>query len=221
MSILVNIDALVRISNAASSDPSRSYLYGVHVCARRGVAGAVLVATDGHIMAVENDPAGEVAASASGTITLNAIKQIAAAAKIFAKQGKIKPGMLWARILDKGFKIVWGDVETPETNVIGQLWCDGSFPEWSRVIPAHDKITPGFKGALNPELLADLAKTKPGSDNGFTFFQEDAGSASIVRCNSEQWLGVIMPMRTSVDKSHPWFISEQRAKDFDKMHAAA
>lgn len=223
MNILVNIDALVRISGAASDEMTRHYLHGVHVCARRGVAGAIMVATNGCILACENDPAGEVAANAAGTISISAIKQIQAAAKLFAKQGRIKPGMLQVRCTDKAFKIVWGDVETAQHSVIGQIFQDGSFPAWENVVPKLTLENDGTDGAFNAELISTLAKTMPGKHKGFRLFQQDAGSPAIMRGHESEncnWFGVIMPMRVTVDKALPWFMSDQRAKDADLKAAA-
>lgn len=223
MNILVNIDALVRISGAASDEMTRPYLHGVHVCARRGVAGAVMVATNGHIMAVENDPAGEVADSACATISLNAIKQIQAAAKIFAKQGKIKPGMLWARISNDSFRIVWGDIETNPVLVMGAMFADGTFPDWERVVPKVTLEDVGTSDGFNVALLGDVVGTMPGKQKQFRFYQKESGSPAVIRGHEEDctnWVGVIMPCRITNDRAMPWFMSEQRAADAAQKMAA-
>jgi hypothetical protein len=98
-----------------------------------------------------------------------------------------------------------------EGDVIDFTPIDGSFPDWRRVIPRSVKSDGPFRGSLDPALISRLWKAGAaiGSPRPFVALNSDNAPA-IVRYRDDNALGLIMPIRASVE---PLFVAPDWAHD--------
>lgn len=220
----VKVDSLARIVNAASTEATRYYLNGVFITKRDDQV--LLVATDGHIMAVEHDPYGQCESPA--ILSTGAIKQIVAAAKLFEKSLGKNLSKMVARHM-------FVEVATDDTRkvvlhcgnglqaiaIVGTILIDGSFPDWERVMPKvtakHTTITNPF----SPELLERLARSMPDQKRKLPvqMFQNGDGSPIVLRAD-EDWCGVLMPRSGSFDAALPSFLAPKIERVQEESAAA-
>lgn len=189
---LIDLQTLKAINLAASDEETRYYLKGV--CLEPAADGHILmIATDGHLMAVARTQSEGVEPLASSIIipseTIKAIK--------LARKGP-SIGELTVEGLD--FAISHAGA------VVGGKLIDDTFPTWRRVVPQPQDPLVTAKGEtfrpfahFNPELLARLQKIGRALPNGheipaLTVF--DAASPALVNITTdESAFGVVMPMR--------------------------
>lgn len=207
----VKVDSLARLLNAASTEQTRYYLNGVFVTKRNDQV--VLVATDGHIMAIEHDPFAECEKPA--ILATGAIKQIVAASKLFEKSlGKNLSKMIKRQIFvevatdDSRRVVLRAGSGMQAVSIVGSIIVDGSFPDWTRVIPQVTAENTAIANPFNPELLERLARTIPDQEREpkIQMFQNGCDAPIAVR-SVEDWCGVLMPMCNSFDQALPSFLA--------------
>lgn len=215
-SITLKVLPLIRLMAAAGTDPHRVYLHCVRVepCSN----GAVMVATNGHILAAYYNEGEGVQIDKARSLTLAAITQIKKAllpAK--AAIGRHDPENLVATITESQFTLldlVSGRKFIQFFAANPFMGAEFSFPDWRRVIPRLDaQKHAGTRDAFNLELFSALAETLPKGGRCAAIYQESLGSPAIV-CGAPGWLGVIMPMRIDPAANNPapiWFFDNQEA----------
>jgi len=202
---IVNADLFRRALTCASTEATRYYLHGVQIepCPD---GGALLIATDGHVMIVLRDPDAHVQGSAivHPTMILKSLtakmprgyshRFLAArdgAAVLVNGLAADGPGAL------DNLTAPTGAVESFQP--AGAL-IDGSFPPWRRVIPGAGGETPvAFEDTFNADLALRLAKALCDGKTPMLRVQGyGKGHAGLVRgCGSIQGFGVLMPCRDS------------------------
>ena len=205
----------------ASTEETRYYLNGVYI-EPGAEGGVVMVATDGHVMAIVNDPTGSIDAPA--IVGLAAFKSALSACKPI---GRHEPDSVRCA-LD-------GDaLEVTERRKAGEEWrdeflakaapvlIDGSFPDWRRVLPAADRskgIMPD-REAISSTLLGRIAcALKPfGKGNPplrFAGTREAGLPFWVMPVGLEAKFGsgvifVAMPMRAAEASSLEWLERQRR-----------
>lgn len=170
---VVSADLVRRALFGVSTEETRYYLDGVHV-SPSPQGGAVLTATDGHLLITLHDPGGIV----SGEGILSLTKQMKAALKV---SGVLLEKRLLLARADRGSgRAFVVDVATngdgddysphvaaraifdePDKRVVcaqfGPVLIDGQFPDWRHILPA--KMRPDAPvPVLDPAQLARIAK---------------------------------------------------------------
>lgn len=188
-------------SRFASADAGRYYLQGVHIepaerlpgdDGMRALAGAYIVATNGHCMFVGYDEGAEWDGPAGNRlITVPKFKA-----------ADYKPSsadfMTWrdGRMEAHRRSSVRGD-----DPVFLQSWAapeiDGSFPDWRRCLPTDATDSPPY-GAFNAANVATFGKARAAltgkRSECFSWHGNGTGPARVAL--SEDAFGVIMPVRT-------------------------
>jgi hypothetical protein len=218
-SVNVSLDILTRLVGAATTDPTRYYMVGVHVRSRARTSGVVLEATDGHMLALEHDPDGAVTMSgerAGVIVSSGAIAVIAKAAKAWSG------GAERVTLTPTGFTLC-----APQAGVFGPIplsespFVDGtSFPDVERVIP---RIAPGAAPNMGDTFdalrLARLVSTArklgrpakyaadtPAARQDCLLWSSGKEGPVLVRVIlAPNWLGVIMPVRGGCDQFPSWW----------------
>lgn len=228
------------MSRFASDEATRFYLQGILLQPRRD--GALrMVATDGHVMGIllqdsdnpvlpfgasvlaaaaglANATGDSVSASGAPGIILAVKPEIVKAAKA---KPRVRGWQVYLRLTDSGLEIVSANdpvmAADPQTAAemtlpLRNVLVDGTFPDWSRVVPSAETV--GDKPAMrvdgklstsgpliqsyNPHLLARFAVGADGKSNAaISFASADATSPALVSNTDPRFLGVIMPMRHS------------------------
>lgn len=170
----VSADLFRRVMLGVSTDECRYYLNGVHV-SPCDEGGAVLTATDGHLLISMHDP--DAICTGNGIVQIN--KALKAALK--ASGVMIKQRLLVVREVTAAHRAFVVDVngktasdpeyspyaealavlDAPDSRVIaaqfGACTIDGTFPDWRRVIPA--KLRPDAPvPSLDHALVARVAE---------------------------------------------------------------
>lgn len=222
---IISADLVRRALNGVSTEEARYYLNGVHVSpAPEG--GAVITATDGHILITLHDPKGVV--SGQGILALS--KPMKAALKVTGIM--LETRLLLARTTHGAGRAFVADVATrgdgddysphaaaseifdaPDKRVVsaqfGPVLIDGTFPDWRRVLPS--KLRPDAPiPVLDQRLLARVAEALAANSKGSRLLvltaSGDTPEAEPVMVTTTQIgapsaLAVIMPVRH--DRSQP------------------
>ena len=200
----------------------RYYLNGVFVTPHNE-SGVLLVATDGHTMAIIHDPEGET----NGDHIFPLSKPlIAAAKKRVSNTGKPEAVELigeaaYVRMFKEDLAydpaISAMDVHVEHCSPI-----DGKYPDIRRVVPI-DKPTPSLI-TCNPEYIARLAKVGKAMGLGYTgasFFTYGKDKATAVRLSRlPEALFIIMPMTASDELETPvgdWLMSWVKSGEENKQ----
>jgi hypothetical protein len=197
----IRLDALLRVRPFISSDYGRYYLQGIFVHAH-AEGGAVCVATDGHKLGVRRDPDGLVNEP-----------QIVRIARELKAPGKMQHGA-WAIMTRTGDRFAHLSLverlhdpkhDTAENAIaradecyqrFGDVMIDGTFPDYTRVIPAEDKADTvrAFNGTYFKGFGTNL-----------TIRGRDAGAPHIILDSADsEFLGVLMPMRSTTEHKQDW-----------------
>lgn len=217
---IVPAKKLIETAYAASDEATRYYLQGVCISAPDGDGDIWLTATDGHIMSVhrltEAADGEQIASARQIIISSEAIKHIAAMLKAACKGGRYSPELALVRLeyttptspdgrarpmrisLAASDGVVFSVIETPAE-------IDGTFPDWTRVLP--DTSEPGTPPSfgVNPALLARLQKSCGGHHIAITFGRNEVkgpqpnhqqAPSLVTATAAPNWYGVVMPMRT-------------------------
>lgn len=196
----VCVDALRRIARSASSEQTRFYLNGVCVMKRRNTDGVLLCATDGHMLALENDEHGALhAPDASFIVHTDAIADIGRVAK--ARHKKELENRTLRVCIDRDGFVMMAAGGARHSFTYPTVLIDGAFPDVERVIPRFDDDAesvlklPSFDAKRILRLAATAKTTKNGSPLVFRMWQADNGAPAIMRvANAPKWLGVLMPV---------------------------
>lgn len=208
MFIKISAD-LFRIAYAcASTEETRYYLKGVCVQPAIDGVGLLMIATDGHRMIVVRDESATANNLPAGGIIVQADAAQLRAFKT-SKEARNRGDVLTLTISpppENGGRIVGTlNCELREGDVArGSIFLqavDGSFPEWTRIIPRPEKQseTPGTFNAANLESFAgvalDLAKLRGDRTASMSLMQQDHRSPTLVRFGTSPAFGVLMPLR--------------------------
>lgn len=179
--IQVNANLFARVAVAQSTDPGRYYLCGVCIQPHPRGEGAILVATDGHMLLAAYDPA---AKAPDAPVTVNLGKDgLKAAAK--GETVTIDPATGQARV-----DAAW---ISPATTIV-----DGAFPDWRRLLPSEPLTHTA--ASFDPNLLQRLGKAMsetPKSPGALRLRAVDASNAHVATiANNLPIFGIVMPMRT-------------------------
>lgn len=183
----------------------RYYLNALHVEPHPD-GGILLVATDGHALAVIHDLEGK----SNGTWLCKIPEKII---KACAKRGVRKSPFSTPKVLrlvgNAGYVLSVDDADPLEISQfhLETAYCeivDGKFPEWKRVIP--QSFTPSKKIGVNIALLSRVEKAIKGSafshGRGVEIFVNDVNAGFIVRPASiQELLVLVMPMRVDDESS--------------------
>ena len=214
----VNPRYFAGIHRSAADVDVRFYLRAVHI-ERHPESGVVMVATDGHTMAVIHDPNGWLQSDHTSILVERTSKRMLAAIARSRTSG-LTPEHLW--IADNCLVLSGNaDASIEPDPFCSETICaerstlvDGKYPDWRRVIPKGD---PGPCPSLNPEYLArfhDIARALSGNKSypggGTTLVSLGPQSSVIVRFHDAdldtRFYGLIMPMRNEVLQSVPEFV---------------
>lgn len=203
---------LARILPFRAMSDVRYYLNGVYVEPVAG--GAVIVATNGHILAASFSGGSHVAEP----VLLETSNAFAAAVKAAARtDGQ-------ARMIGKDSPIEVFNGSGLATYVKpGKPAIDGKFPDWRAVIPSDDKLLPGLPHAYNAKYLQmaiDAICDGPAINRYGTLLQahhvknekNDFGSAAVLRADAN-FICVVMPVAADkVVAIPPWAAKIAAAK---------
>lgn len=214
---VVNADLFRIVHSAVSTEETRYYLNGVHICANDG-GGALMVATDGHRMLVAHDPKGVCAEACIVHLPRFALAQCRTP-KMFEIKRTIEidhAGHGVATILESKPALKKDDAPSKEAIMaVHRVLIDGTFPEWRRVVPSQSVAT----GSMQPttfngsymkamgEVAAELSKLT-GLHPWLRVHMADPDAPCVVRFGSSRDVfGVIMPVRDSIDGFLPEFMT--------------
>lgn len=181
----------------------RYYLNGVHVTPT-DAGGVIIVATNGHHLAVIRDPEGYCAEPLilkTNTGLLQSARR-SAASEIFlfddtllASASTVPGGVAQA---DVG-SVIYCDVDSV---YLGDPLIDGKFPDWRKIVPSPDALQPGLVGEFRINYLMAFerqAQRLNVPERGIQFFQnkdDPVTSTTVVRFHRmPEYLGLLMPLR--------------------------
>lgn len=229
MTIRINANLFRAASVCVSAEEPRYYLNGVLV-EPHPVAGILLVATDGHRMAVIHDETGHCDAPAIVRLGKAALKECKPAARgELRREIIVDPDALGAdgfagRADILAYQLAHGEMDgdKPEEGrpVSLQVGCviDGTFPDWRMVLPRMDseqRIADCFNGSYVADMakLGDiLAETaNPGmrrSGQPVTIHSAETGAPALVRWPGiDTAFAVLMPLRGDNPGTLPAFVN--------------
>lgn len=197
--IQINAKYLRAMRHIAAKHDIRYYLNGVHFSATKA-GGKFYVATDGHRIAVIQEAwSAHEEPQDVALIIPRAVAEKATPMLDKAPTAILKQVDAWTWTLDgkdgiaQTFKAI-----------------DGKFPAWQRVMP--DTVS-GNVGAYNWTYLHEfnlLAKEAFGNVWSVSL-QHNGDGAGIVTCNSQSFLGLVMPMRETAGSVPLWALDIQKA----------
>ena len=184
--ITLNSYAFKALALTMSKEEVRYYLNGVHFCQEGGKA--FFVSTDGHRMLAYN-------MDHESDSPYDAIIP----ASLVTELGKLKGSLVTLTFTATEVKAEYDGVTRTESLI------DGTYPQWKKLIPANVKEQ--VAAIYKAEYVGDLKKIATAihamygkrltknSDNGYKIHQCGNDPAPVTFNCSENWLGVIMPMR--------------------------
>lgn len=159
----VNPKYFAAVNCFAAKHDVRYYLNGVRI-EPHPTQGVVMVATNGHIMAVMHDPEGWIDPECEGMIVATPSSRLLTACK---KKGSSKEtcrqevNALW--ISENAGLVTWGDVNAkPEPFGLGTLasekiaLIDAKYPNWKRVLPEKQRA---LTGGVFPQAQSQYFET--------------------------------------------------------------
>lgn len=193
----IPLDDLLNVLPFKARDDIRYFLNGVLVspCGE----GAMLVATNGHVMAVLH--------SRNAHTDVDRILDIPDDfAKALRHQGNQGQGRTLS-VETETARIVITAEDVEHLVKAGRAFLDGKYPEWRKVVPKVEELEPGFTSALSSEYLAWLQRaTAYGKSVPIMFWQrkeKPLESVAVARFSGIPELVVlVMPMR--IDRPTEW-----------------
>jgi hypothetical protein len=196
-----------------STDASRYYLCGVLIQpAKRGEAGAYMVASDGSSMLVIHDESAVNVPENGVTLTLGAKGK---PGKLFTSGAKGKNRVEWDGQMARVDRLLGADeTATPQRETLGAVpltAIDGAFPDWRRVMPRQNVEQrgefPQFDMPVIGRMVAvgeALAALYRQRQLPMAIYHLDAASPALVKWGSDMpVVGVVMPMRGTYEPNHP------------------
>lgn len=201
MHIIVNEKLFRAVAVAVSTEETRYYLNGVHICAHPD-GGAYLVATDGHRMLVGYDEGATFDWPGSDSVIVRPDKKLLAA----AKTDRRSDAQNQIAVEGATVKVLEGSPATVAATFAGLL-IDGTFPDWRRVIPTVDKNEHAACQCFNARYLADFgtaARVMTGQKEAFiSVLANDEHSPALVDLGVPNLFGVLTPARKGSDPALP------------------
>lgn len=183
-----------------SKEETRYYLNGFYV-EPHPKGGALVIATDGHLMAVFYDASGTCAKPGIVRLNKDMLKACVAGDRILAMAGDVI-SVLASRNSD-------ADLISRQRDAL----IDGTFPDWRKCIPAAaaKRGTATFNAQLIRKfgvIARDGAKAEP-----IKILTSDSSSPALVLTQRTDFVGVIMPMR-AVESNDlpPWLAPTPKAQ---------
>ena len=186
----IDIRALKACAFAMSNDArTRNYLAGV--CLEISPAGVLAIATDGHrLLAMA---ATEWDRSAGFACHENKRDVIVPAAIV--KRIKLNKRISTGSLTEHGdeWRIDYaGEIFTFKPEM-------GEFPAWRRVLPKHNAV--GAWANFNPEYVSDFGKAAALYGSQSSIIPDGNGPAWVMFGDDAPGIGVLMPIRTGIDKA--------------------
>ena len=183
---ILNADLLCAVASCISTEEIRPYLRGVYVVAHGD--GALMVATDGHRMALGYDD--------TGTVETPAILALDWSAKVLKSTRNESRKLFVDGTL--GTVRDGTDPDAPALGVMQVDHVDGTFPDWTRVLPATgDPVatTNGFDGNYLASFAKAIKRAGLASVTGLRITQAGEGEPAWVRTMDHRLAFILMPMR--------------------------
>lgn len=202
--ITVSADRFRRALSCISSEETRFYLQGVFVTPAKDNGGILLVSTDGHRLIIIRDPDGTiegepviVSPNAALVKALKAKKQKYFGEKYFVLDGNEAAVTTERYVQDSKDAILDTDAEHAEAYQKGNIVIDGSFPDYSRVVPKIDPALPHLAQAYNGEYFGAFsdALNVAGDIRFVIAFADGEHNPALVKGSDINALGVLMPVR--------------------------
>lgn len=170
-----------------SNEATRYYLNGISF--EPHADGVIMVATDGHRMGVILDKDGQCDAPVIYSIDKAILAACKKKSEVCACFAAPDPGL--CRVIDAA---------TGDTRAIGAaIAIDGTYPDWTRVIPRDAEDYRAAPFAFNPKYLADFKAVAKygGSEFGIVEIHvtDEKGPAVIRVAAVPEFFGLLMPMR--------------------------
>jgi DNA polymerase III sliding clamp (beta) subunit (PCNA family) len=192
------------LTHTNSKEEARFYLAGIYFCAQQGGEGTIAVSTDGHRMGVYTLDG----IDCPENVIVKCTKPMIAAARALLKTDPER-AMILIDLETKRFECYGGPS-------FGDCLIDGTFPDWSRIVPEGRATEPALV-SVNPAYVADFGKVAKELGYGnksavISFFPTDnpakqengeyvlsafTGAPIIVGLNDPNYSGIIMPMRSA------------------------
>lgn len=148
-------DSLAAVEGAISTEETRFYLNGVFIhrpdWTADGSAQLVMVATDGHRLYRQTITAPEGTEGMPGVILPR--KLVGVLLKLW--KGKAAPETVRLRVTGERIELTWQGVRIVARPI------DGTFPDYTRVIPMHNDNVAEFSAAAMLEAIKGLAAISP------------------------------------------------------------
>jgi len=203
--ITVSADRFRRALSCISSEETRFYLQGVFVTPAKDNGGILLVSTDGHRLVIIRDPNGTIegepviiSPNAALVKALKAKKQKYFGEKYFVLDGNEAAVTTQRYLPDAKDPVLDTDAEHAEAYQKGNIVIDGSFPDFSRVVPKIDPALPLVTQAYNGVYFGAFADAlnEPDVDQKFVIaFADGEHNPALVKGSDVNALGVLMPVR--------------------------
>lgn len=180
--VSVRAECVAMVLPFVSTEETRYYLKGFYVEPVKD-GGVILVATDGHMMAVARDETGHADRPWICTLPKTVEKLII---------GKRSEDTVHFR----GGNVEFGGITAKAEPI------DGTFPDWRRIIPP--KIGKGAPATFNPgylERFQKIGKMRSGWPGITVLAQSAADPATVLIEHMPEFYGVLMPMRGSADRA--------------------
>jgi len=226
VNINLNAKLVAAIAQFKAHHDIRYYLNGVYVepCDE---GGALLVATNGHVMGIWHDT--------TATIERPAILSVSSKLITACTGGKGN-----RRLVDKFGRLTVIDKKTDaeiyiqpvdkKTTIVEleQYEVSGAFPNWRSVAPVLDKTQVQLFDVFAPEYLrlaTDAARIGCGLKfNGVTLRQKEKGSAIVVQFSdigASGFMAIVMPMRDGAMTKNPPWLKVEKAPEIAKQPSDA
>lgn len=194
----VNAELLKLVLPAMAKNDVRYYLNGIHL-APAANEGTLMVATNGHFIALCHDKEGAVDQPITVRVDSLLAKHMKASnrLKVLASSASGK----------KGRAIITDSHGAEASLQPGNAIIDGMYPDWRRLFPAANKLTPGFPGTVNADYLKPFMvsiSSRGGSAKLRVWSTGDENQIMIVRNDTvPEFVGGIMPVRADVKTPYP------------------
>lgn len=207
MKLTISADLFRIAYTCASTETTRYYLNGVCIQPAPDGRGVVMVATDGHRMIVVRDETAQAHNLPAGGVIVQASKDQLRTFKTPRKT--TNPGdKLTLKITAspsvtddlRGAKLTceMHEGETLKGTIFLQA-VDGSFPDWTRIVPRPEKAGE-TQGTFNAQYLesfaaisGEFAKLEGASLSSMSILQDGPGNPALIRFGLAPAFGVLMP----------------------------
>jgi hypothetical protein len=206
-----------------STEPTRYYLNGVYIEPHKD-GGVLLIATDGHSMAVIRDASARFEGEKGWICTLpkqpfeaKMKRRDAGYLHFVGNTAYLTESILGPDAIDENYDPT--NITVYHTAIAFAAPIDGTFPDWRRVIPKEEAGT-AESYDINGKYLARFNKA-------FSVLREDNGSQPvklftpagadnpvIIRCSdASDFFGVQMPMRGNDCPAYPYWLDIPKPED--------